>query len=38
MTGPNTGTVGDFFPNNLQPNGLGRSRYNVIGLDGQIQK
>lgn len=38
VTGASTGTVGDFYPNNLHPNGLGRSTYNLIGLDGQIQK
>lgn len=33
-----TGNVGDFYPNNLKSNGLGRTPYQQTGLDGQIAK
>lgn len=38
VVGPSTSTVGDFYPNNLQSNGLGRTTNKVVGLDGQIAK
>ena len=38
VVGPSTSTTGDFYPNNLKSNGLGRTTNNVTGLDGQIKK